>query len=438
MGSQSIKLKAVIDKEKNRVILSELDSDFIDVLLSFLTMPMGTIIKLTHSQLPTLGCMNNLYASVKNLDIGRFRTSSCKEMLQHPRNGAANHCRYLKLNIDTGTTPVSYFYCGDLGCLTSKHKFSHKKYSRCDCGKQMNGGVFVRGLTRPIISDELELMPASTAASFSLLAKLGIMDLDTIQERTFDVGLQEVLNLLKGSLESKTPLTEILLKQKQVPESRKENLGGGCFREQKIGEHVTDGNTKICILLICSFSFLAFPLGLRAYHSKGCITHLYDSVEELDTEKYFKSNDHKESLLSPKVASGFAYKNQLLGLEEEQYYWSRDDPSYIYSHKPTGKTFTTLTMIDPKAPAYKEATSNGGFVLKPAMFTVTGDLRVTPISPVSGLSILNRLKVPFSDIEEHICIWAMKRYAVRLLMASFISESALTDAFIPKRLKQEQ
>lgn len=59
-------------------------------------------------------------------------------------------------------------------------------------------------------------------------------------------------------------------------------------------------------------------------------------------------------------------------------------------------------MIDPKAPAYKEATSNGGFVLKPAMFTVTDDLGVTPISPISGLSILNRLKVPFSDIEERI------------------------------------
>lgn len=69
-------------------------------------------------------------------------------------------------------------------------------------------------------------------------------------------------------------------------------------------------------------------------------------------------------------------------------------------------------MIDPKAPAYKEATSNGGFVLKPAMFTVTDDLRVTPISPVSGLSILNRLKVPFSDIEERIRIWAMKRYVL--------------------------
>lgn len=31
---------------------------------------------------------------------------------------------------------------------------------------------------------------------------------------------------------------------------------------------------------------------------------------------------------------------------------------------------------------------------------MTDDLIITPVSPILGLSILNELKVPFSDIEE--------------------------------------
>ncbi|KAJ9172447.1 hypothetical protein P3X46_015684 [Hevea brasiliensis] len=474
MGSQSIKLKAVIDKEKNRVILAESEGDFIVVLLSFLTMPMGKIIRLTHNQLPSLGCMKNLRASVENLDVRRFGTQACKEMLLHPQSGAATHCKYLKLKIDnTMTEPLSFFYCGNDECVASKHKLSsHYSSSFCDCGESMkyllyqlpnaesnnivvsdprDEGVFVRGLTRLIISDELQLMPPSTTASFSLCAMRGVMDANTTEERTFDIRVNEVLNLLKSTLVSNTPLTDTLLKQKQVTEW-KENLGGGLrsFIKQEIGEHATEGSSKICVRLMLSkskkmvcyaeegqdfvdllFSFLTIPLGhivkeMRGYPSGGCITHLYNG-----------SNDQKETLLNPKVASGFGYKNQLLGVGVEavnqQCYWLRNFPPSIRTHKPAGGTFTTLTMKDPKAPHYKEAISNGGFVLGPETFIVTDDLTVT-LSPVSVLSILNKLKVTFSDIEERI-VYAGNKEALQLLIASYISESALTDTFTPQKAK---
>jgi len=40
-------------------------------------------------------------------------------------------------------------------------------------------------------------------------------------------------------------------------------------------------------------------------------------------------------------------------------------------------------------------------LLDPAMFTVSDDLVVTPISPVSELSLLEKLKIPLNDI--HVC-----------------------------------
>ncbi|KAK2641837.1 hypothetical protein Ddye_023600 [Dipteronia dyeriana] len=92
-----IGLKALVNKENNRDIKFKSDEDFIDVLFSFLTMPMGTIIKLIRNKSPTsrIGCMENLYKSIMNLGGQQFRTEACKTMLLHPRNAAEVECKRL-------------------------------------------------------------------------------------------------------------------------------------------------------------------------------------------------------------------------------------------------------------------------------------------------------------------------------------------------------
>ncbi|CAL2263116.1 unnamed protein product [Prunus armeniaca] len=57
-----ISLKALVDKGSNTIIFVESDNDFIDVLLSFLTIPMGTIVRRArkHSVPLEKGCMSNL------------------------------------------------------------------------------------------------------------------------------------------------------------------------------------------------------------------------------------------------------------------------------------------------------------------------------------------------------------------------------------------
>ncbi|KAM5583407.1 hypothetical protein ABKV19_003353 [Rosa sericea] len=46
--AKNISLKALVDKGRNRVIFVEADNDFIDVLFSFLTLPMGKIVRLAR------------------------------------------------------------------------------------------------------------------------------------------------------------------------------------------------------------------------------------------------------------------------------------------------------------------------------------------------------------------------------------------------------
>ncbi|KAJ0083299.1 hypothetical protein Patl1_31189 [Pistacia atlantica] len=215
--AKAINVKALVDKKNNRVIFVESDEDFTDVLFSFLTMPMGTIIRLisNHNQPPTvgIGCMNNLYESIKNLDMQRFRTEACKTMLLCPRNDAAPQNKRLKLQIDDGELP-SYFLC-TTDCIFSGHKLlSLYPNVVCKCGRVMDRtmellektveklgfdardrGVFVKGLTQFIISDELQVKPSSVEASVSVLSKLGLMDCSAIEEYNYynvDIGADEV------------------------------------------------------------------------------------------------------------------------------------------------------------------------------------------------------------------------------------------------------
>ncbi|XP_062085098.1 uncharacterized protein LOC133791193 [Humulus lupulus] len=95
-----IGLKVLVDKEKKRVIFAECDHDFVDVLFSFLTMPIGAILRLGYikSSIVGIGCMNNLYKSVEN--VKDYFQGGCKDMLLSPRNGVEAHYTNLKMNIN--------------------------------------------------------------------------------------------------------------------------------------------------------------------------------------------------------------------------------------------------------------------------------------------------------------------------------------------------
>ncbi|XP_021802882.1 uncharacterized protein LOC110746970, partial [Prunus avium] len=443
----AISLKALVEKRSNKVIFIESDNDFVDVLFSFLTIPMGTIIRLAckHSVPLEIGCIKNLYASVENADKRLFQTEGCREMLLRPRNGVQSHCENLKLKINNGD-PTRYFLCSK-DCTRRNKLFSHYKDVLCECGEPMNreislsvgklkssspsnGGVFCKGLTRFIISDDLEVMPPVNSAVSSFLTKVGVTDANSTDEMTLNVGFDEVLNLLICSFVSKTPLTDILLKHKPEPNLNSKGVTQGiCFKGQTAGETMNEEkNISINLMvskskkIICYaeagedfvnllFSFLTVPLGFilkemqdSSSSTKGCIDQLYKSVQDLD-EHYLKSNYHKEILLSPKLYPGFGDENHLLGIEGASYYyayyWSGDGYQEILTNDKTLIPYN-MTAIPLKLKYCKSLgnyKSDAGFLSRPAMFTITDSLMIRPISPLFGVSVLNELKVQFADIE---------------------------------------
>ncbi|KAM1653691.1 hypothetical protein ACFX14_006254 [Malus domestica] len=384
-SENKISLKVLVNNLTNKVIFAECDNDFVDVLFSFLTIPMGTIVRLSHhSQSLGIGCIDNLFGSVESLDLQLFRTKECRDMLLHPRNGAEDLLRNLKLKYD------------QLSSVVSNH---------------------------------------------------GLMGWKSVEELTFNVGVDEVLNLLMLSLVSETPLTKTLLKDKTIPNMIDENLDQDlCIEYREVGGKRNEEEEKISIKLIVSkskkkvyyaevgedfvnllFSFLTLPLGFvvkQMQHNslKGCIDQLYKSVEDLD-EQYLKSNLHKKKLVSPKLLPGFGYKNHLLGIEEASYKWTDSEPK---SHCKED----CIDFVDPKS-HHKKDDKDCGFLKGPAMFMVTDSLNVNPISAIVGISILCELNVPVTDVEVRAA-HVGKEEAIRLLVASFVCPSALTSVFLTK------
>ncbi|TQE00923.1 hypothetical protein C1H46_013463 [Malus baccata] len=130
-------------------------------------------------------------------------------------------------------------------------------------------------------------------------------------------------------------------------------------------------------------------------------------------------------LVNPKLAPDFSY-NSLLGIEVASYYYLdgrlTTDSSLIPSNTPLESCKIEPTDNDSSA---------RGFLKGPASFTVTDNLVIRPISTIFELSVLDKLNVPFTDTENRVVLMG-KKEALSLLVASFASDSALTNAFISK------
>jgi len=218
----TIALRYWVDEKKRRVIVAEASGDLVDVLFSFLTLPLGTIIRLWDSldgensseqqvrpenssgqqarlgcfknlfqfgnsseQQVGLGCIKKLYQSVTDLEPDVFRNNICQKMLHSPRNPLESSCQRLKVKVDD-TEPTKYFMCHNCSKKASeKLLVSSFPDVKCDCGSLMrkeiemleeparDDGVFVKGKAMFLIYDNLTVRRSSPSESIKEPLKLG-------------------------------------------------------------------------------------------------------------------------------------------------------------------------------------------------------------------------------------------------------------------------
>ncbi|XP_051221745.1 uncharacterized protein [Lolium perenne] len=72
-----ISIKLFYDRQDRKVMYAECKHDFVDLLLSFLTYPMGCVVKNLAGTSHVCGSFNNLYSSAASLDAAGFLKGAC-------------------------------------------------------------------------------------------------------------------------------------------------------------------------------------------------------------------------------------------------------------------------------------------------------------------------------------------------------------------------
>ena len=208
-------LKVMIDKERSKVLFATADRHFVDILLSFLTLPLGRIIRVLKQhygdELPTIGSLCSLYHSLSNLDNSHFVTVGAKQNLLNPTTSFENEYKWLKLDI-TDFQPATYFYCS-VSYRRCSNKFrSESNYydyiELCqDCGsyemvkvvakKESEAGYSdgiwtVRGASFTIL-DDLQIFPDEIGL-VQIMTLLGITDTNKAEVFQVDLGFNEVFS----------------------------------------------------------------------------------------------------------------------------------------------------------------------------------------------------------------------------------------------------
>jgi hypothetical protein len=96
-------IKVLQSKSQKNIIGAEANGDFVDFIFSFLTMPLGSIVKLLGAN-SFAGCVGNLYKSVENLDPS--------SVLLNPGIAPQFGCANQPLNIPHVLPPPTAYYYG--------------------------------------------------------------------------------------------------------------------------------------------------------------------------------------------------------------------------------------------------------------------------------------------------------------------------------------
>ncbi|CAG7891714.1 unnamed protein product [Brassica rapa] len=491
-GETKVYLRLVIDEEKNKVVLAEAGKDFVDVLFSFLQLPMGTIARLfkkhNKDHPVSVGCFNNLYTNVVDMGIDNFQTEACKRMLLCPRSVSDVQCQRLKVNINP-TEGEKYFKCPSFSHCRLCSNFST---TRCRCGNlmkeeihysqlkvadNMQNGVFISGggaSTTFIITDDLEVAVKSTGLVLERLKSLGCADVSKLGEKFVGIGSKEVVTLLQCVFSSNAPLTETFLNNGSPQGLTKSyETSRPCMEEKKdeaepekvltINAVVRNQDMKI-LFVECGEDFVELLLSFLAVSLEsvleisgnsitfGCLANLCRSFKDLSVvneETKAASADSKGVLpcfysfqvqlpgiitLEPPVYYRFIYS--FVNKPVPIYALTRDSNKIPYYRN---DKLVPVTLVDPKSHGNDHQTHCSGFLKKETQFTVSDDLVITPMSSCSTVCLLKKLQTNAEDIDvQEIDI--SKAEAVDLLRASLLTSCALSSAlgdFIAKKPRKE-
>ncbi|XP_014512014.1 uncharacterized protein LOC106770734 [Vigna radiata var. radiata] len=232
MASSSFKLtlKLLIDTKREKVLYAETSKSVVDFLFNLLCLPIATVIRIVNKN-QIVGSLGNLYQSVENLDETYMQPGQHKNLLLKP---SALMFSPISGLLPSDNDSSSNSSSNDSTDVFYRYQY-HRDYVTCDrtihcpnCKLSMNAQMnfvgekvaneiakksgFVKEVVTYIVMDDLTIEPLSDISFPTLLNKFNVKDLDDLETKVIELDMNEGVNLLKASMQSKTVLTDVFLK----------------------------------------------------------------------------------------------------------------------------------------------------------------------------------------------------------------------------------
>ncbi|KAL4291738.1 hypothetical protein GQ457_14G023670 [Hibiscus cannabinus] len=192
------RVKMLLRKSDSKVLYAEASEKFIDLLFTFLTIPLETVLEhiLGLKDNRTLGSISNLFRELNTLFSVSKKMNSQKGVLP-PFYSCPNEFPNIR-----SQDPASYivYYFGD--CKKPLDPKSCKRRSKNSSGYVAKKLLFV-------VSDDLVVRQLSLVSSISLLKETGV-SLRNVEQKIISIGEVEAIALLGASLWTSSPLSALL------------------------------------------------------------------------------------------------------------------------------------------------------------------------------------------------------------------------------------
>ncbi|XP_059302029.1 uncharacterized protein LOC132053958 [Lycium ferocissimum] len=226
-----LSMKLLIDTKAGKVLFAEAEKDCVDFLFHILSLPVGTVIRLIKEK-GLSGSLPNLYESVENMKDTYIQS---KDILLKPKSSVGISSVPFLLHNEGPTVQKSFYKCGNgVYCGQSSTYVTDAPSVLCpSCRCYMTSlltyvapagvkkavaatGVFVKEVVTYMVMDDLVVKPMSTISSIALLNKFNVRDVGVLEEEVVSFGMDEALELLKASFESKEVLTSVFMSRVKV------------------------------------------------------------------------------------------------------------------------------------------------------------------------------------------------------------------------------
>uniref|UniRef100_A0A2P2IN49 Uncharacterized protein LOC103332687 n=1 Tax=Rhizophora mucronata TaxID=61149 RepID=A0A2P2IN49_RHIMU len=206
-----MRLKLLVDNRTKKVLFAEAGKDFVDFLLGLQQIPLGCIIALLKgSGVPACGSFSRVYQSIVDLDPTHLQPGTDIDALLRPKVFSSPNIHTPLANYfvieESSSTPA---FDAKRGAPLSVHIIhtssgpsfspsttigpSRSSLSSLDSRSNSQQIGWVRDGEMFMVKDDLVIQPLSPISAIALLNIFHIKDLSSLEEKTVNFGIQEVL-----------------------------------------------------------------------------------------------------------------------------------------------------------------------------------------------------------------------------------------------------